>query len=360
MSRRSWARRAFLVAEIGLLAAIPLLTYAGFRTLLDTRTGTFVEDPGPGEPGWQALVDPSPITGVVEVGPAGVTGVTLIAGVGETSRGGTVILIPGQLEVDGRAIGLLSPESAVDAVGSSLRLRIPSVEVIDAARWTELLAGMSYLLDNPDPVPDGAGDVVFEVGTVEITGAKAAVFLGQTSDGIDPLAALVRRELFWTELLANPPPAGDDPLSRRIAAVAGGLHEVVQLPIERGTDGAPVVSADRVEALVQRVIPFPAAYADGERVRLRIEDRTGSADLDEAARVLGGLGMEIVAISNGGVFDGDVSALRVPPETDGLERSELAEIFAGLEVRSDPSIGPNDLTVLQLGPDYRDLLERLG
>jgi hypothetical protein len=107
-------------------------------------------------------------------------------------------------------------------------------------------------------------------------------------------------------------------------------------------------------------MPFPAAYADGERIRLRIEDRTGSADLDDAARTLGGLGMEIVAISNAGAFDGDVSALRVPPETGGAERSELAQRFAGLDVRSDPSIGPNDPTVLQLGPDYRDVLERLG
>jgi hypothetical protein len=360
MRRRSRARRAFIVAEIALLAAIPVLTYAGFRTLLDTRTGTFVREPGPGEPGWQALVDPSPITGVVEVGASGVTGVTLIAGVGQTSRGGTVILVPGQLVVDGRPIGLLSPESAVEAVGTSLRLRIPTVEVVDAARWADLLAGTSYLLDNPDPVPDETGEVVFGVGVVEVTGARAALFLGQTSDGIDPLAALVRRELFWSELLANPPPAAEDPLSRKLHAVADGLHEVAHLPVERSASGSPVASPDRVEALVQRVIPFPAASAEGERIRLRIEDRTGNADLDLAARALAGLGMEIVAISNAGIFDSDVSALRVPPDTDGVERSELAERFVGLEIRSDPSIEPNDPMVLQLGPDHLDLLAALG
>ena len=51
-------KRVFVVVEVLLFIAIPVLAYSGFRTLLDSRTGTFIDDPGPESPGWLALVDP--------------------------------------------------------------------------------------------------------------------------------------------------------------------------------------------------------------------------------------------------------------------------------------------------------------
>ena len=350
------SRQVFVVMEVALLLAIPLLGYAGFRTLLDTRTGTFIENPGPDDPGWQALVDPSPLTTVVEVGDEGsVTGLAVIAGLGQTTTGGAVILIPAEMVFAEKKLASLSPGDAAAVVEDILRLRIPTVEVVDAQRWAQLLQDTSYSFQNPDPVPDATGTVVFEVGEVEVDGGRAALFLGRPGAGVDPLASLVRRELFWTELLEDPPPIGTDALSRQLHTVAQGSHEVIIVPFVRGADGRPEPVGEEVEILVNRVVPFPAAGDVGERYQAKVEDRTGDADLDQIASYLAGRGVEVVAIANGSAFDNAPTAVRVSPEFTGGDA--LSEFFSGIAVVTDASMSPSDPVVLQLGPDFQQVLE---
>ncbi len=356
MSARPKASRVFVAVEFLLFLAIPLLAYLGFRTLLDTRTGTFIEDPGPESPGWVALVDPSPVVGVVEMDGPEITGVAVVVGIGQTARGGAVVLIPAELESDsGQALHALSPEEAIDAVADTLELRIPEVETVDAERWTALLGETAYALNNPDPVPDSSGALLFEVGEVEVSGAATSAFLGRTVDGADSLAALVRRELFWNELLRNPPTQTDDPLSRTIASLSGGPHEVVVLPLERGNGGVPIASVDRTEALIRRIVAFPAGNSVGGRFRLQIEDRTGEADLDAAARSMGRLGVEVVSISNGAVFDNDRTAIRIDVESNDADT--LADAFPGIPIVGSNAQRSGDPIVLQLGADHRAVLE---
>lgn len=353
MSLGRKSRRAFTLVELMLFAAIPILGFVGFKTLLDTRTGTFIEDPGPDSPGWTALVDPSPVLGVVEMDGESITGVAVVVSIGSTARGGAVILVPGDLEVSSLTLSSRTPEQAVAAVGTAMKLRIPEVEVVDSARWAMLLDSASYTLNNPDPVPGEGDEVLFEVGAVEVTGDRAAAFLGRTVDGADSLASLVRRELFWSELLENPPPVQNDQLSRTLFAVAHGTHEVVLMPLERGDSGNPIVSPDRTEALVRRVVAFPAASEAGDRPRLRIEDRTGNADLDAAARSLGRLGVEVVAVANAAVFDDVPTTLSVEA---GTSTEVLEAAFPGIPVVISPTALPGDAPTLRLGPDYRTVL----
>jgi hypothetical protein len=356
MSARPRSSRLFVAAEFLLFLAIPLLAYLGFRTLLDTRTGTFIEDPGPESPGWVALVDPSPVVGVVEMDGAEITGVAVVVSIGQTARGGAVVLIPAELETDsGQALQTLSPEGAIDAVADTLELRIPDVETVDAERWSALLGETAYAFDNPDPVPNSSGELLFGVGQVEVGGATTSAFLGRTIDGADSLAALVRRELFWNELLSNPPIETDDPLSRTIASLSGGPHEVVILPLERGDGGEPVASVDRTEALIRRIVAFPAGNSAGGRFRVQIEDRTGEADLDAAARSIGRLGVEVVSISNGAVFDSDRTAIRI--DVGSNDADALAAAFPGVPIRPSDTQLPGDPIVLQLGPDHLGVLE---
>ncbi|NNE96561.1 MAG: hypothetical protein HKN24_11090 [Acidimicrobiales bacterium] len=353
MRRRT--RRRFAVVELCLFLAIPLLGYLGFRTLLDTRTGTFIEDPGPDEPGWVALVDPSPVVGVVEMDQGAITGVAVIVGIGETARGGAVVLVPAELMTsEGVPLNSLTAESAIDAVAETMRLAIPSREVVDAQRWTEVLGTTTYSLDNPDPVPGESDDFLFEVGRVEVSASSTSAFLGRTVDGADSLAALVRRELFWKEVLASPPPENDDSLNRTIQAVSGGPHEVARLPLVRGAEGAPAAEPDLTEDLVRRVVAFPAGDQPGRRLLIRIEDRTGSADLDAAARSLGRTGIEVVAISNGAMFDDAATEVRVEPGSEQIE--ELRSAFPGVDVVVNAALLPGDPAVLQLGPGHVSLL----
>lgn len=349
----------FVVLEVMLFMAIPILGYGGFRTLLDSRTGTFVDDPGPDAPGWVALVDPSPVVGVVEMDEGRITGVAVIVKIGQTARGGAVILVPGELEaVEGQRIQALSPDAAIEAVASTLQLRIPVVEVVDADRWASLLGESSYTLNNPDPVPAPGGDVLFAVGPVQVGGEGVAAFLGRTVDGQDSLAALVRRDLFWTELLEDPPLGTEDQLSRTIRAVADGPHEVILLPLDIAGDGVPTVNPDRAEQLVRRVVAFPAGDQPDRRFRVRVEDRTGRADLDAVARSLGRLGVEVVAISNGPAFDNAETAFRV--ETGFARDAALSAALPGPPIRRSEVALPSDPIVLQLGPDHEAILTAWG
>ncbi len=355
MNTQRSLKRVFVFVEVLLFIAIPVLAYSGFRTLLDSRTGTFIDDPGPESPGWLALVDPSPVVGVVEMDEGRITGIAVVVKIGQTARGGAVILVPAELQAnEGQSIQALTPEAAVESVAAALQLRIPVVEVVDADRWSTLLHDSSYILNNPDPVPTAEGDVMFAVGPVEVSGGGAAAFLGRTVDGQDSLAALVRRELFWSKLLEVPPAATDDPLSRTIRSVADGPHEVIQMPLERSTVGAPVVSAERAEALVRRVVAFPAGDQANRRFRMLIEDRTGTADLDAVARSLGRLGIEVVAISNGPVFDDASTAFRV--ETGFTGTDALSAALPGPPIEQSTGALPSDPVVLQLGPDHEAIL----
>ena len=355
MNAARWSKKVFVILEVMLFVAIPVLGYVGFRTLLDSRTGTFVDDPGPDAPGWLALVDPSPVVGVVELDQGRITGVAVVVKIGQTARGGAVILVPAELEaVQGQRIQALSPEAAVEAVAGALQLRIPVVEVVDADRWTTLLGQSSYALNNPDPVPAAEGGVLFAVGPVQVSGEGAAAFLGRTVDGQDSLAALVRRELFWTEMLEEPPLANEDPLSRTIRSVADGPHEVIQLPLDVAADGVPSASPDRTEQLIRRVVAFPAGDQADRRFRIRVEDRTGRADLDAVARSLGGLGIEVVAISNGPAFDDAVTAFRV--EAGFSRDTELRAALPGPPIQRSAVALPSDPIVLQLGPDHEAIL----
>ncbi len=354
VSARPRTKRLFRIVELVLFLAIPLLAYLGFRTLLDTRTGTFIEDPGPDSPGWVALVDPTPVVGVVEMDGEKITGIAVVASIGRAARGGAVVLIPAELETEpGQALNSMSPAAAVDAVADVLELRIPDVETVNSERWSVLLGDTSYALNNPDPVPDASGDVLFGVGQVEVTGSFTSAFLGRTVDGADSLAALVRRELFWTELLKNPPVQSTDELSRTIRSLSEGPHEVAVLPLERGADGVPVASPERSEALIRRVVAFPAGHSPGGRFRVQIEDRTGQADLDSAARTLGRLGVEVVAISNGAVFDDAPTALRIEL---GSNTDALAAAFPAIPLLPSASQLPGDPLILQLGPDHAAVL----
>lgn len=359
MNTRGSLKKAFVVFEVLLFIAIPLLGYAGFRTLLDSRTGTFIDDPGPESPGWLALVDPSPVVGVVEVDEGRITGIAVVVKIGQTARGGAVILVPAELQATpSQTIQELTPEAAVDSVAAALQLRIPVVEIVDSERWATLLQDSTYTVNNPDPVPTAEGGVLFAVGPVEVNGSGAAAFLGRTVDGQDSLAAIVRRDLFWSMLLEDPPAANDDPLSRTIRSVADGPHEVTRLPLEQSDGGTPVVNAQRAEELVRRVVAFPAGDQANRRFRVRIEDRTGGADLDAVARSLGRLGVEVVAISNGPVFDGAETAFRV--ETGFSQDAALLAALPGLRIERSASALPSDPVVLQLGPDHEAIITAWG
>ena len=141
----------FTLVEVTLAMAVPFLAIAGYHALLDSRAGRFVDEPGIGEPGWRAVVEPSPVVAVVETADGAITGVALLAGHTEQNVGGAVILVPGTLRLGDATLDQLGPEAAVAELSAALRLQVSATEIMAEEDWAAFLGEQSYRVSNPDP-----------------------------------------------------------------------------------------------------------------------------------------------------------------------------------------------------------------
>ena len=375
LTRRRRVFALFVLAELTLVMAIPFLAIAGYHTLLGSQAGTFIEEPEEGDPGWRALVAPSPITAVVETEGGALTGLALLVGpvdgpsvvvtgdsevelaaarfdAGVTEAGGTVIVVPGTLVVDDSPLAARSPDDAVAAVETMLRLEIDTVDVVDEGRWSSILGPTTYRLANPDPVVDDEGRPLLEVGEIEVGAGEAAAFLGRPAPDSDPITLLFRRQLFWTALTESPPGADevDDELTTTLHTLVGPGSQVVILPlVDVVPDPEPDLSA--AEALIREVVPIPAGAHPGDRLQVRILDRTGAADLESIAADVASTGSEVVEIGYAQDFDGGLTHLVVPPGVAGPAITELATLTGATTVL-DNDIEDDAVVTLLVGSDY--------
>lgn len=373
----------FAALELVLALSIPFILIRGYHTLLSSNTGTFVDSPTIDEPGWSALVSATPLTAVVEVFDGGISGATLIVPSGDVAvndtiaeGGGTIVLIPGDLLVpSGSTTGSaesaattmrlsdIAPAEAGDALAALLNIDLTSVEVMDGGAWTAALSGTVYELDNPDPVPatavaidpdGGSGtpaQLAFAVGPVVVNGDDAAVFLGRPVDGGSLLSVMPRRHQFWSALL-DQAPAGSNALASAVRGV-GSSGQVVELPTVTET-AAPVpdaiaIDAAAAEVLLRDIVAFPS----GNRLEIRVVDRTGDADLSLVAAQLAGRGVKVVEIANAVQFDDGSTELIQPTDlADGIEQFDDLVAELGVEPIVDPE-QEHDTVTLLVGRDFR-------
>ncbi len=378
----------FAAVELLLAMAIPFMLIRGYHTLLSSNTGTFVASPTAGEPGWSALVSATPLTAVIEVVDGEVTGATLLVPSGEVIAddesaapsstraepvGGTVVLVPGDLSIPPdlmaqpgleattpTRLSAIAPATAGDVLGALLTIELASIHVMDETGWTGVLAGTTYDLDNPDPVPaagptkESAGatdgespdELAFAVGPVDVGERDIAVFLGRPVDGGSLTSVLPRRQRLWAAMLADPP-ASVHPLASALRSV-GTAGRVVELPTVATPEGT-VVDETAAEDLLRDIVAFPS----GARLELRVVDRSGAADLRAIAAQLAGRGIEVVEIANAVQFDdGSTELIRPSDLADGVEQFD--ELVADLGVQ--PIVDPeqeHDTVTLLVGGDFR-------
>lgn len=366
----------FVLAEAVLVMAIPFLAVKGYHTLLESRAGIVVDQLSPADPGWTALVDPTPVYGVAEVLDGSVTGLTLVVG-RETSTAGSVILAPASLSVVGGALDAGGAEQAVSDLARAMRLDTVDITVVDEAGWSDVLGDQVYVIDNPDPVPAADGTTVFPVGMVEVTADNAAVFLGRPLDGAPAYSTLVRRQRFWSAVVADPPGQpveidgaggadGADSLAAHLVETfepAGG--QVLELPTVE-VDGSDEFTIDpaAVEELVRTTVAFPAGSDDTDRLRLRIMDRSGDQPITEIAAALAGHGIEVVQIGRALRFDDGPTEVVVPGDIGFVNETadspavgavhqldDLSDSLGAVPV-IDPEADPGSPATLLVGSDF--------
>ena len=337
----------FVLIEALLIVLVPVLAYVGSQELLDSRAGTFTTLAGPADPGWRAIVEPTPVTVVAEVVDGRLSGLTMITQPGSGERGGAVILVsPETLLEDGRTLSSLGVDEAIGALGATMGLGITAQITVDRGDWSAVLGDRAYSIDNPDPVPGDAVQAAVPVGVVSIDSSTVAGFLGNSIAGDDPRSLVFRRRLWWEAALADPP-AGDHPLSALLRQVGEGSGYVVDLPTEPTASGLDPLD-DAVEALVNEVVPLPSGSQPGDRITIRVVDRSGALDTRAIALELGRRGFEVTEIANAAVFDDGPTQLLVPIDRAADSLRDLAVSLGAATVSPDPIEETGDDTVVLL------------
>ncbi len=367
-SRHGAGRWLFIALEVVLLGAIPMLGLLGFRTLLDTQSGEFAVDPGPSDAGWIAAVVPSPLSILIDVDEGRVGGAVLLAPSGDAIGGGTIILISGATQIEGTALSEQSPAGVVAALEDAMRLDLGVPGIADSDGWSLLLGGSSIELANPDPVVgvvesgadgDGLADdvepsILIPAGRVTVDAADLAAFSTRVPiASSDPEALEFRRDVLWRALVDNASfdadLSGDESLvvaAQYLNRIANGVHRIEALPLD-----GDAIDLAATEELIRSAVSLPRGHEVGARLQVRIVDRSGTNDLEAAARVLGGAGFEVVQIANAFVFDDGPTQVLASPTGAEDEIARLADLADADTVPPSLDADAASVVTLLLGPD---------
>lgn len=134
---------------------------------------------------------------------------------------------------------------------------------------------------------------------------------------------------------------GLEQVRRDLASISFGLNRVEPLPLAGRT-----IDAEAAEELVRSSVPRPLGNEPGARLQVRVIDRSGSNDLEKAARNLGRAGFEVVQIGNANVLDDGPTQLFAPAGADEEEVARLAEVADAATV--PPSLDPEAVSTVTL------------
>jgi hypothetical protein len=385
-SNSRWWRLGYPLALVAVVFAAGALVWIGRGAVLSNTDGTLirtVEDPA--EPGFEALVDPTPTFATVFVdADRDLSAVAVLALAGE--RSGSVIMLPPFMTVrdsdgDPRELGEVFADSGLDATvaaaAGALNAAIGDGRIVDAAQWASLVGPAGPLeLKNAETVSisrasvvgeeNANGQIVFDAGDLTLAPGEVGAYLAATIPGESDLNRMVRHQRFWGAWLEAVSARLDEPdiipgeattgLGRFVRALAASevdLATVPVLPLPSGSGVTQWIPApEQTAALVARLIPFPIGPNPGARLRIRVLDGTGSLDNGvPAIEPLVTGGAEVATIGNAASFDYATTQFIVAGATDPARAGELRDALGvGEVVTSGDRADAVDVTVI-LGDD---------
>ena len=376
-SRDPW-RIWFPIAIVVVVVAAVVTVRWGTSAILTNTEGNLVRTvDDPGEPGYEAIVEPTPVFVVATTTQDGDLGAALLMSLAGPASGGVIVLPPetlvegdGNLDADGATLADRWESGGVDAVrqavSSVLNVGVEESRIIDSGQWEALLAPVGALdIDNPDSVT-GVGGKVFRSGVVAVEPADVVTYLDARTSGESDLNRMVRQQQFWASWLsavgrnlADPgvvPGEAETGLGRFVRSLASLEVEFATLPVRPVATGlAPDAAA--VADLVARIVPFPVGAAPESRVRIRILDGTGRlANGLAAVPVLVAAGAEVATLGNATTFSYGVTQFIVTSESGDASAERLrAALGVGEIVNSSEQASAVEVTVV-LGTDAVPLL----
>jgi hypothetical protein len=363
VTERLW-RPTFVLVEVVLLLAIPVLAYRGFDAVLGTTEGQAVDpELDPQDPGYEAFLEPTPLLLVLGLDDEGALSWSSLLVLGGDA-GGSVIAVPASLLVPplppfnvpeqtlAARYEQLGRDSAVQGVFLALGIGIEAAVEVGPERVAELVRPVAPItVQNPDRLDD------FDRGELSLEADDVASYLLAADDGESELARIARQEEVWSAWLGAVA-ASDDPdvvpgerevgLGRFVRGLAGGPHTFETLPMSEEPDPVdPTGTALRVDPtgvvdFLEEVVPFPVGTSPGERLRVRVLDGVGADGLQRAvARDVVRAGGQVVLVGNSDEFGADETRLVY---FDGAltERAEAMGAELGIPVEQIEGLNPDD------------------
>lgn len=303
-SRPTWRRLAFAAIVSVLVVAIPVLGVVGYRVLSDSTDGVFAEaSTDPNDPGYEALVQPTPTAVVVQLdAEQRLVGATFLS-LSSPDGGGAAIFVPLDVSVLVSNVGAGSLGAVYDAladepdrarealaakVGDLLNVGVGEVIGLDDARWAQLVAPIAPIrFDNPEEVDLGDGTTI-PPGLVSLDAGQVGPYLAVTKPGESAVARLARSQVVWKAWLDQLAKAGRRAvpgettagIGRFALGLAGGQVAYDTLPVN------PVAGTDRVSVdkpktadLVTEAVPSPAPARPGSRFTVRLLNGVSSGPI---------------------------------------------------------------------------------
>lgn len=383
-ARRLLVRRRLVAGAMVVLVGLGAgLVVVGLDRVRGSTAGTYVDARlQPDEPGYVALVTPTPTMLLLGTDAEGqLAGVALLS-LRSQDEGGSVVLIPAATQApfaeegtDLRSVFADAGASTVETqIELMLNLSIGETVELDGTGWASLvrpLGSISMVL------PAAVGE--WPAGPVELAADDVGRFLATRSLQESELARVDRQELFWEEWLPRVAAEGDDALpgesdvgvGRFVRGLAAGESNVEALPVAQVQPANAELfglTEDLAADLIAREIPFPQEPSVGSRIRVRLLNGTSESDLAAlAAGPLVEAGAEIALSGNASSFDEPetriiYSKARLRREANSLR--DALGIGVVEQAESDESVEPGDeadridVTVV-LGADAPEVIRRL-
>jgi hypothetical protein len=310
-------RRRVVVGLAVLVTTGATLGIVGMGRVRGSTGGRYV-DPQvrPDEPGYVALVTPTPTLLVVNKdADGGLSGVSLLS-LHAQDQGGSVIVMPvstvAPFAEAGTTFADAYAESGARGVANQIQLTLnivigETVEV-DDARWATLVEPVAPIEVELD---QAVGE--WPAGAAEIEADDVGAFLTARTDSETELGRLDRQELFWESWLPQVKAGGrnavpgevDVGLGRFVRGLAAGDFDVNGLPVSAAFSSEEMYgpSEEMLPDLVAHAVPYPQEPSRGSRVQVQLLNGTTRRDLTaRAATSLVAGSAEIALVGNAGSF----------------------------------------------------------
>jgi anionic cell wall polymer biosynthesis LytR-Cps2A-Psr (LCP) family protein len=384
-ARRRAARQRIVVVAGGLVGIA--LVAVGIWLLLrgDGSTGTVAAD-----------TPPTQHTTLLQLtGADGTASATALVGTTAADHTAAAVLVPSRLIVDvagsgdvpfGETTTLGDPSAPAAALTDLLGVRVEDTWTLTPdglAKLVDAVGGVQAAVDVDVVTTDAQGNqtVVVKAGNQLLKGPAAAAYAGYLADGEPEQARLARFDEVLTGL-AEKLPADKAGVTTALTAAGAGSTSTLD-PVELAGRLTVLRSAATKDALVSDVLPvteldtggtdvsygldtgqaaammrtrFPGALqqANGETVRVLVENGVGTPGLTVKARVkLVDKGFRFINGGNASPFNDDPSSIQVP---DGTDKS----IARGREVAAALGLPASSVVPVDRGQTVADVIVILG